>query len=261
MLTFLFQKKSKTKKEGRKTGFLITILIIAAVIFFIGLIKATVVIAYSDDIELYVKVLFLKIKILPSKEKKYSKSMSAKKAAKIRESLRKKAEKKRIAAEEKEKAKEEKKSSKEKKSIAEIIAIIKMVSDIAVTVIGKFFKHLRIKIAKIKITIATGDAATTAIAYGAVSQSLNILMPALESVKNFEKLDKADINIALDYAAEAPTIDIKLGFSIRVWHVFDLAFSALGRFIKHMLKMPKSKKSSKEADASSKNTQTKKHKF
>ena len=187
--------------------------------------------------------------------------MSAKKAAKIRENMRKKAEKKRIAAEEKAKAKEEKKASKEKKSISEIVAIIKMVSDIAVTVIGKFFKHLRIKIARIKVTIATGDAATTAIAYGAVSQSLNVLMPALESVKNFENLDKAEIKIDLDYAAEAPTIDIKLGFSIRVWHVFDLAFSALGRLIKHLLAMPKSEKSPKEADASSKNTQTKKHKF
>ena len=75
MLTFLFQKKSKTKKEGIKTGVLLTILIIAAVILFIGFIKATVVIAYSDDIELYVKVLFLKIKILPSKEKKYPKRL------------------------------------------------------------------------------------------------------------------------------------------------------------------------------------------
>ena len=212
------------------------------------------VIAYVDDIELYVKVLFLKIRILPSKEKKYSHSMSAKKAAKIRESMKKKAEKKRISAEEKAKAKEEKKASKEKKSISEIIAIIKMVSDLAVTVIGRFFKHLRIKVARIKVTIATGDAATTAIAYGAVSQSLNVLMPALESVKNFENLDKADIKIDLDYAAEAPAIDIKLGFSIRVWHVFDIAFSALGRLIKHLLKMPKSNKSSKEADASKKYT-------
>ena len=230
-------------------------------IFFIGLIKATVVIAYSDDIELYVKVLFLKIKILPSKEKKYSHSLSAKKAAKIREKMRKKAEKKRLAAEEKEKAKEEKKATKEKKSISEIIAIIKMVSDIATTVIGKFFKHLRIKVARIKVTIATGDAATTAIAYGAVSQSLNLLMPTLQSVKNFEKIDKADIKIDLDYAADAPTVDIKLGFSIRVWHVFDLIFSAIGRAIKHLFAMLKSKKSSMEAEASSENTQIKKDKF
>ena len=229
-------------------------------VLFIGFLKATVVIAYSDEIELYVRVLFLKIRILPSKEKKYPHSMSAKKATKIRESMRKKAEKKRVSAEEKAKAKEEKKTSKEKKSISEIIAIVKMVSDIAVTVIGKFFKHLRIKVARIKITVATGDAATTAIAYGAVSQSLNVLMPALESVKNFENIDKADIKIDLDYAAEAPTIDIKLGFSIRVWHVFDLAFSALGRFIKHIISMQKNKQTSKEANASSDNIQSKKHK-
>jgi len=217
------------------TGALITILVIAAIIAFIALIKATVVISYSDEVCLHVRVLCFKIKILPSREKKQKRSMSVKQAEKIKAKLRKKAEKKKLSAVEKQKKKEEKKKTKEKKSISAIISDVQLFASLGVLVIQKFFKHLRIKIAKIHLIIATPDAATTAVAYGAVTQSLNILLPALESVKNFKDIEKADIFVDADFLEETPTVDIKLAFSIRIWHVFDIAFSALGRFIKKKL--------------------------
>lgn len=222
-----------------KTGALYVILIILGVMAFIGSIKATVTIAYADEIKLYVKVLFLKINILPSKEKKYKKKMSRKKAEKIKASLKKKAEKKKLSAEEKEKKKEEKKESGEKKSPAEIISMVRMFASIGVAVIETFFRHLRIRVARIKITVASDDAATTAVTYGAISQSLNVLLPLLESVKNFHKLKKAEIAIGCDFSASEPDIDIKLSFSIRVWHIFHVAFAALKKLINHMLSAPK----------------------
>ena len=57
--------------------------------------------------------------------------MSEKKAAKIREALRKKQKKKALAKKQKEDAKKEKK----KKSISEVIADIKMITDISLAVI------------------------------------------------------------------------------------------------------------------------------
>lgn len=158
--------------------------------------------------------------------------MSEKKASKIRDSLRKKQQKKALAKKEKEKAKE----TKEKKSISETISDIKLITDIALAVIKKFFGHLQIRLTRIKIVIATGDAATTAIAYGAITQSLNILLPVLESVKNFKKLKKTEIDIKTDFLADSPTVDVEISFAIRVWHVFDVAFAALGKFIKSKLK-------------------------
>ena len=187
--------------------------------------------AYSDEVSLSVKVLFLRFKILPAKDKKRARGMSEKKAGKIREALRKKQKKKAEAKKEKEKSKEK----KEKKSISETIASVKMITDIALAVIKKFFGHLQIKMTRIKMVVATEDAATTAIAYGAITQSLNILLPALESVKNFKKLKKTDIDIRADFLANAPTVDIKISFSIRVWHIFDVAFAALGKFLKSKL--------------------------
>ncbi len=206
------------------------------------------IISYSDEVRLAVKVLFLKINILPSKEKKGSYSMSAKKAEKIKSKLRKKSQKKKAAAEEKEKLKAQKKAAKEKKSIREIISNVQMLASVAVAVIEKFFKHLRIRLARIKIVVATGDAASTAVAYGAITQSINVFFPLLERVKNFEKLPKSDISVDLDYLEEEPTIDIKLMFSIRVWHIFDVAFAALGRFIKHKFKQMASAEKSAPAE-------------
>ena len=200
------------------------------------MIKASVTIAYANEIKLYVKVLFIKITILPKKEPKKIKGMSASKAQKIRKSLKKKAEKKQLAAKEKAAAKEEKKKTEKKKSPQEIVAIIKMVSDLAVTVIGRFAKHLRIHIARIKIVIANEDAATTALLYGTVSQSVNLIFPVLERVKNFPRLKNADISVGCDFGSTEPQIDIKLGFSIRVWQVLNIAMSALITFLKHKLK-------------------------
>jgi len=201
-------------------------------------------------------VLFFKIKILPAKEKRGKRRMSEKKAAKIRDSLRKKQQKKALAKKEKEQAKD----TKEKKSISETISGVKMITDIVLAVIKKFFGHLQIKMTRIKMVVATEDAATTAIAYGAITQSLNILLPALESVKNFKKLKKTEIDIRADFLANSPTFDVEISFAIRVWHLFDVAFAALGKFIKGKLA---SDANSTEDTTSDQNTESKtaKHKL
>ena len=181
--------------------------------------------------------------------------MSEKKASKIREALRKKQKKKALAKKQKEDAKKEKK----KKSISEVIADIKMITDISLAVIKKFFSHLQIKMTRIKMLVATDDAATTAIAYGAITQSLNILLPALESVKNFKGLKRADIDIRPDFLSDSPTVDIKISFSIRVWHIFDVAIAALVKFIK--IKLSKeSKKPPTDQSGSSFESKIAKHK-
>lgn len=182
--------------------------------------------------------------------------MSEKKAAKMRDSLRKKQQKKAIAK----KQKEESKKDKEKKSISETISDVKLITDIVLAVLKKFFGHLQIRISRIKMVIATEDAATTAIAYGAITQSMNILLPALESVKNFKKLKNTEIDVRTDFLADSPTFDVEISFAIRVWHIFDVAFAALGKFIKG--KLARDTKST-EKSPSDQNTESKtaKHKL
>ncbi len=211
-------------------------------LFFVFLLslKATITIAYADEVTLSVRVLFLKIKILPKKEKKKgSHSMSPKKAQKIRAKARKKAQKKREAALAKAEAKKQKKEAakkKPKKSMREILDIISMVRSIAAEVIRRFFKHLRIDVARVRVKVATGDAATTAVAYGAACTALNILLPVLCEVKNFSMPHEKDFSVEADFLGDTPTLDVKISFSLRVWHLFSVAFGALGKFLKHLMK-------------------------
>lgn len=216
-------------------------------LFFIFLlsIKVKIIISYSDEIALTVHVLGLKIKILPAKKKKGPHSMSAKKAEKIKKKLREKKLKKNEASRKKAAKKEEEKQNKTekpKKTLPEILYIIGLVRTLAAKVIKTFFNHLRIDIAKLKVVVATGDAASTAIAYGAITQAINLLFPILEEVKNFSLPKETDIDVSVDYLSEGITADIKLGFALRVWHVFAVAFGALFKLIGYLIKNPRPQK-------------------
>ena len=219
------------------------LIVIGCIILFFAFIlslKAKITVIYDGEVALYVRVLFIKIKILPSKKKKGPHSMSEKKAKKIKAKLEAKAEKKRLKKKQKKAQKEEaKQKPKEKKSLSEILDIIGMVKDIVSVVIKRFFEHLRIDLARLKIKVATGDAATTAIAYGAISQAAMYLFTVLEPVKGFSFPDAKDAEISCDYLSDTTTVDIKISFSIRVWHVFHVAFGALKEFIKHKVRSMK----------------------
>ena len=210
-------------------------------LFFVFLLslKAKITVAYADEVTLSVKVLFLKIGILPKKQKKGPHSMSAAKARRLRKKMAKAEEKKKLKAKEKaahKLQKKEEEADKPKKSLSEILDLISMVRSLAAEVIRRFFKHLRIDVARLKIKVAFGDAAATAVAYGAITGAVNLLLPVLEQVKNFDLPRQADFDIQADFLGESIEADVELSFSLRVWHLFHVAFGALGNFISHKIK-------------------------
>ena len=227
---------------------LIVIGIIALFIVFLCSLGATVTIEYDGEVTLWVRVLFVKIRLLPSRPKRRKRSMSKKQAEKIKERLAKKEAKKRAKKAEKKRKKAEKKAAvesgkakKEKKSPAEILDIISLVCNLTTKIISRFFKHLKIKVARIKMKIATDDAAATALTYGAVTQSINVLFPLLDSVKTLSLPNAKDIDIRADFTSEESEIDIKISFTLRVWHLLHVAFAALGELIKYFFKSAKRK--------------------
>ena len=217
------------------------VLAIALFWLFLLSLKVTLTISYREKLTLIAKVLCFKIPLYPAKEKKGPHSMSAAKAERIRKKAAKKRAKKR-AADEKKKAEKEAKAAekqagtKQKKSMAEILDTLGLVCQLASTIIRRFVKHLRIDVARLKIKVATGDAAVTAVAYGAVTQLVNVLLPILEEVKNFKLPKETDLDIQADFLSERPEADIELSFSLRVWHVLDIALHALFKFFKRKFK-------------------------
>lgn len=234
------------------TPWIIIGIILLFFVFLLSL-KATVTIAYAGEVQLFLRVLCFKIKLVPAKKKKYPQSMSAKKAKKIKAKAAKKRAKKLAKKEAKEREKEEEKKAiaegkvqKEKKSPEEILDIISLVANLIKKVVGKFFGHLTIKLARIKLKIATGDAATTAITYGAVTQAINLLFPVLDKIKTVKTPGAKQIDVAADFCSEESEIDIKVCFGLRVWHVFHVAFAALGELIKYFFKSIKHKEEKKK---------------
>ena len=171
------------------------------------------------------------------KDGKNVRSMSRKKSERIERKLKKKADKKRLKKEQKKEIKEAEKKEKEKKtSISDILSTVSLATAVAKAALGSFFSHLRVDVAKLKIKIATGDAASTAVAYGAVTGALSCLFALLENNKNVRFTRKAEMDVVCDFLGESPSAEIKISFSLRVWHLLHVAFSALKRFIKHKLK-------------------------
>jgi hypothetical protein len=228
-----------------------TLIILGCIILFFVFIltlQATVTIVYAGEVQLFLRVLFIKIRLVPAKKKKYPRSMSAKKARKIKEKMAKKEAKKLAKKNAKKEQKEtEQKAAaqgegkKEKKSPGEILDIVSLVANLVKKVIGKFFGHLKIKLARIRIKIATGDAATTAITYGAVTQAINVFFPLLDQIKTVKTPDAKQIEVSADFCSEESEIDIKISFALRVWHLFHVAFAALGELIKYFFKSMKRK--------------------
>ena len=165
--------------------------------------------------------------------------MSRKKSDRIERKLRKKADKKRLKKEQKKENKLSEAKEKKKTSLSDILDTVNLATSVAKAVLGSFFGHLRVDVAKLKIKVATGDAASTAIAYGAVSGAVACLLAIFENSKRVRGLKKAEMDIVCDFLGESSSADIKISFSLRVWHLFYIAFAALGKFVKHKLKSAK----------------------
>lgn len=227
----------------------IAVAVIAAVILFVLSLRGTLTIGYRGEFFLYFRVLFIKIKLFPLKKRKkrYRRSMSRFEARQIRKAARRKAEKRRARREAAQKKKPEpEQKPKEQKKVKlgdipvgmiarEIIDILSVFTEVTAIVVKRFTHHLRIKVARLKVRIATEDPAVTAVTYGAASQIINVLLPILSEVKNFDLPRRREFDISADFTSTAPDIDVEVSFSLRTWHIADVGlravFGAIGKYV------------------------------
>lgn len=247
------------------TGLYILLGIILFFAFLLSL-KANVRLEFNDELVLSVSVLGIKLKILPGKEpkpinykdytyEKHQKRLKEKQLAELKKAKKKKSKaeaKKKKNAAKKAETKEQKKARKAipKRSISDWI-------NIAVGVLAIFFekftRHFHIKVARLKVNVATGDAASTAIMYGATVQAVAYVIELLQRITNVDGLEKADISVNADYLSEKTSLDLCFVFSLRVWHLFDILFGIIGRAIKRFIATtPESNASSPQAPTSHK---------
>ena len=212
--------------------------------------RGTLNIKYNGELFISLRILFVKIKLYPQKNKKRRRqSMSTGKAQRIRRAARKRAQKKRELELERKRekalAKKKKKEERKKKTLSEKISDgvenVKLISDIATGAVKRFTKRIRVKITRFKIKVASSEASKTAIAYGAIVETVNGLLPVLTESKNFNMPPKENFDVVADFTSDTPEFDIDISLSLRVWHVLDIALAALLKALPRLRKRAQKK--------------------
>ena len=242
------------------------ILGIAALIAFLAFLRITLILDAEEELTLVVKVLCFHFRLLP-KRKRLPKlrhfRIKTFRRRRLKEEKRfRKKELARAASEKKEKQAEAVKAEgKEvpKRSLKENVAFgIDLVKHVVWRVLKTFGKRLRVDIYRFDITVATGDAAKTAITYGYVCQGVAYLEAVLDRYLNvrYPQKQRDAVAVRVDYLGEKSTFKVHMAFHIRVWQVLSLGLDALKGYLtmpKHEPKTePKDKAASKDkADSDS----------
>ncbi len=206
-------------------------------LFAVCMIRAEAVISFDGEFGLTVRAAGIPIRILPKKQKKIRLRDYTPRAVE----RRRKKEEKRAAKKERRAAKKEAKkakgaSGKKEKKKTDVLATVRLIAAAVKTAVSRFGKHLRVRVARLHLAVATGDAASTAILYGAVSQTVAYTAALLDSTSTLKNPAKSDVRIYADYLSEKTSADIEIGFSLRVWQLLDILFRSGFSIIRQMIR-------------------------
>ncbi len=211
----------------------VVLCLLAALLF----LKASIVIKYKEEVELYVKVLFFKIPILPKKDdidyRDYSLKKLKKKQAKDAKKEKKKANKK--------DKKQTKKAAGDKaaKKNADIVSSVTFIIELVKILTKKFFGHLKIEVTRIILTVATDDPAKTGVLYGACCAVISQLLELLDRITTLRRRGKHEVSVNADFLPGKISCDIEIRFSLRVIGVLDIGFALAYNYIKDKFKKQK----------------------
>lgn len=208
----------------------VVILSVAALVALLLLVRVRLVIVCTDRVTLSWRVLFFGRRLYPRPRPRLSRYSP--------KALAKRAEKEQKKALKKQKRKEEHKTSRQtgktpaepslKRKLGLITAMVRALA-------GLCRKHLHLYAARLDVRVATGDAASTAVLYGAVSAALAGLLAALDTVAEV-RARPPRVRVTADYLHDTPSIDAKLVFYVRVGGALALLFSAALTYLKYKKK-------------------------
>ncbi len=177
--------------------------------------KASVILTYKDDVSVKLSVLGIKFYLYPKKEEK----------VKISKRKQKKKKKKKTVKTAKG---TEPQGKKEKASLIDSLDLIK---ELIIVLFKKTNKRIKLKASKILINVSTDDAAKTALLFAAVNNTLAAIIKYLEETDKLETLKKSEISVRSDFITGKSSADIKILFTLRVWHVAEILFATALKYV------------------------------
>ncbi len=176
--------------------------------------KIRIGVGFCDKPTMFVKILFLKLKIPPDNPKP------------VQEKPKK---------EEPEEKKSKKKQKKEKEPLPKktVPEYIEIFTDALKEIVGKLKKYLFLEKYILKVDIGTEDAAQTAILYGATCSAASSLWSLVCSVKRrTKKPSLIQTEIKPDFLSGKTDFYADIVISIRIWQILSLGMTALGVYNK-----------------------------
>lgn len=225
---------------------LITILSILAFFVILFSVRIRVNLELKDELSLSIIAFGIKINILPAKPKKYkiknyTPKKIAKRDAKAAQKAAKKAEKQKLKAAEKKKKKEEQKKltkaqkkaikAQKKASRPPLFDMVGLFANIAKLFFSGLFSKFHFHVARIRITVGSSDAATTAMMYCGICTAMKPVLMFLDKYSNLHGMKKADIFITTDYLSEELKLDLKLGFSMSLGGLLGVVLKVAIKFL------------------------------
>lgn len=172
---------------------------IVSLLFLFAMLSAHLVLEYREELTLTFRVLFFKRTLIPTKQKKTRLTKSKKKHAKPTK-----------------KVEANKGSTNKPKGILEKLTELRgVLSELLERTLG----HLSIRTARIRIRVATGDAASTAVLFGAVNGGVVLLLELLDRFGKLKTKSTDEIEVFPDYLSEKTEINVRIFFSLRVWQI------------------------------------------
>ena len=197
---------------------LIIVLCVLLVFLFLLLLPIRLSISYENEVKAELRFLFLHFPLYPKKQKRIKLREYSKK------NLRKRKKKKQTPSTASTKR-------KTKKTAPQALRTVRLLLYIFKNVYERFFPAFRVRICRLHATVATDDAAKTAILYGAVCQGISYLLEALRAVTG-HPVKEDDVAVVADFLGDKTTFSLHILLSTNLWHVLLLALRAALSFLK-----------------------------
>ena len=185
--------------------------ILFGIAIFIGLVlslRVNLHIRYENELKVYIKILFFKIEILPN-------------TSKIFDGFKKNKEKPTHII------KDIKDADTSSESIVDKLNTIR---DILSILSESFHKHLHVKLSKIHVRVATGEAAKTAILYGAISTAVACIIAVIDDITNLKPIKNSSVSVEPDFLSEKTKIKLSISLYMSIAGIISVLMSS---FIKY----------------------------
>lgn len=115
---------------------------------------------------------------------------------------------------------------KKKKTLADITDLVLFILELIKAIFAEFLKYARIKLCYIEVKIASEDAASTALLYGATSTAIYTGLEFLDSFVSFSKNYKK-VLVYPDFTSTEPKAKLKIVIKLKPIHLILAAMHLL----------------------------------